>query len=161
MFGCFSLDSVSHIPKHADTTLYPLPGDLCMKKRNERREHERFTTKGKAIVVHFTQGTSTPEMVEGNVVDIGLGGACIAFRKMLHVGTLGVLKFSIKDKLLVKGIEVRSVRYDSGSGNLVGMRFWNDPPTEPLEKLIKQIERASRQDAIRKISAAYEASKER
>ncbi len=124
-----------------------------MPPQKHRREHERFRAKTKTALVLLDAASGERAIIEGTIVDLGEGGACVAVSKMINAGSVGVMKFALGGRPIVKGIETRSVRYEPKRGHLVGLRFWNTPPNAKLDRLLRQVKDASREDAPKKDAA--------
>ncbi|GAB4543928.1 MAG: hypothetical protein Tsb0013_00620 [Phycisphaerales bacterium] len=114
-----------------------------MPSKRERRQDERFATSGKAAVVLFDERTGESQVMHGEVTDVSRTGACLVLPKLLHVETVGVVQMLLGSKRIVRGFEVRSARYDTKRGTLIGVRFWNDPPSAALHKVLETLKAAS------------------
>ncbi|MEM1422473.1 MAG: PilZ domain-containing protein [Planctomycetota bacterium] len=116
------------------------------KRGRERRLEERFRTSGKAAVVLFDIASGESEVLHGEIMDVSRAGACLVLPKLLHFETYGVVRMRLGSKTVVQGFQVRSARYDSARGTLVGVKFWEDPPCAGLEEIVRRLKSASPAD---------------
>lgn len=116
---------------------------MTKKRGRERRSEERFRTTGKAAVVLFDPESGESEVLHGEIMDVSRAGACLVLPKLLHAETYGVVRMRLGSKTIVQGFQVRSARYDTKRGTLVGVMFWKDPPCAALDEIVQKIQAAA------------------